>query len=233
MKPILVFRHVAHEGPGYFGEYLDKRDIPYREICLDKGMSVPTSTEETSGLVFMGGPMSVNDDYPWIEAELSLIRKAISENMPVLGHCLGGQLISKALGGTISANPVKEFGWHDVTQTDNAAAKAWLSDIPHSFAAFHWHGETFTIPHGASNILSSEHCAHQCFVIGNSLAMQCHVEMTSELVKSWAAHHAEEIATATPSIQTLAQITENLDARIQQLHKHADALYDEWLKRLQ
>lgn len=137
MKPILIFRHTESEGPGYFGEYLDLRGLSYKVICVDQGEVVPTSIEHASALVFMGGPMSVNDPLPWIEPELNLIRQAVEKEMPVLGHCLGGQLISKALGGSIGANPVKEFGWLEVTQQDNAATRAWLGELPQNFTAFH------------------------------------------------------------------------------------------------
>jgi GMP synthase-like glutamine amidotransferase len=180
----------------------------------------------------MGGPMSVNDPLPWIEPELELIRKAVACNMPVLGHCLGGQLISKALGGVISANPVKEFGWLDVTQQNNAAAHSWLGALPQRFPAFHWHGETFSIPAGAALILSSDHCRNQAFVIGNTLALQCHVEMSAAMVREWAALEPEAIASTTPSIQNWEQMSARLDERVHLLQHHADLLYQRWLQPL-
>ncbi len=181
MKPIYIFRHTPPEGPGYFGDFLERQQIPYRVIGVDVGEALPTSLDETSALVFMGGPISVNDALPWIEPELALIRQAVASNMPVLGHCLGGQLISKALGGTIQANPVKEFGWFDVMQHNSTAAQSWLSGLPQQFPVFHWHGESFSLPSGADLILSSAGCRHQAFVIGNTLALQCHVEMTAAM----------------------------------------------------
>ena len=232
MKPITIFCHVESEGLGYFGTFLDHHNIPYRIIRLDQGEAVPDTLEQTSALVFMGGPMSVNDEIDWIELELELIRQAIYQNAPVLGHCLGGQLISKALGGTIGPNPVKEFGWLAVQQQESPAARDWLPDLPNSFPAFHWHGETFSIPEGATNILASEFCPHQAFVIGNTLAMQCHVEMSTKMVIDWAKRHPDDIATATPSIQTYAQMTESLDERISTLQDHADKLYKRWLRPL-
>ncbi len=111
MKPIAIFRHLPIEGPGYFATFLDNNHIPWRLIKIDAGEPVPDHIHEFSGLVFMGGPMSVNDDLPWIEQELSLIRQATAHNVHVFGHCLGGQLMAKALGGKVSASPVKEMGW--------------------------------------------------------------------------------------------------------------------------
>ena len=119
MKPLYIFRHIECEGPGYLGEVLTRLAIPSEIIAIDKDDPVPADIEDCSGLVFMGGPMSVNDPLPWIDRELELIRQAHAQEMPVLGHCLGGQLISKALGGTVNANPVREIGWHSVRKLHN------------------------------------------------------------------------------------------------------------------
>ena len=151
-------------------------------MALDQGETVPRDARRFSGLVFMGGPMSVNDDLPWIIPALELVRDAVRKDVPVLGHCLGGQLMSKAFGGNVTANKVKEIGWGEVRVADNGVARAWLGDLP-AFESFHWHGETFSIPPGATRILEGEHCANQAFAIGKHLGMQCHVEMTPELVR--------------------------------------------------
>jgi GMP synthase-like glutamine amidotransferase len=126
MRPLYIFRHIACEGPGYLAEVLARHNVPSRLIRIDAGDRVPDSLEGCSGLVFMGGSMSVNDPLPWLEQELSLIRAARAIDMPVLGHCLGGQLISKALGGEITRNPVKEIGWHPVRGSNTAGAAHWL-----------------------------------------------------------------------------------------------------------
>ena len=171
MKPVRIFRHVANEGPGYFAEVLERRDIPYQMIHIDQGETVPPEVEDVSGLVFMGGSMSVNDDLPWIAEELALIRRAAEAGVPVLGHCLGGQLISKALGGVVSANAVKEVGWHSVQRADNKPARDWLDTLPQEFEVFHWHGETFSLPQDATLLLTSPACAHQAFVWRNMLVI--------------------------------------------------------------
>ena len=232
MKPIYIFRHLEHEGPGYLADFLEQRNIPYRVIRIDKGDTVPENINNASGLVFMGGNMSVNDPLPWIDKELALICQAAAAGMPVLGHCLGGQLISKALGGKITANPVKEIGWLDVEQVNNAAAQEWCKDLPKRFTLFHWHGETFTIPKGATRILQSQHCANQAFVIDNMLGLQCHVEMTADMVKEWAGGSLNELANPSPTVQSTEQMTEALQVRISSLHKVAEVLYSRWLKGL-
>ena len=130
MKPLYIFRHIDCEGPGYLAEVLERKGIPWQLIAIDTDVAVPHSIDGCSGLVFMGGPMSVNDDLPWIGQELALIRAAQTAGLPVLGHCLGGQLISKALGGEITANPVREIGWHPVRNQTPRRPKSGLSACP-------------------------------------------------------------------------------------------------------
>ncbi len=231
MKPIRIFRHVDCEGPGYFAEVLRRRDISYEIVAIDEGQAVPEALDDVSALVFMGGPMSVNDELPWISDELALIRRAAARRLPLLGHCLGGQLISKALGGSVGANLVREIGWFGVEQVGNAVAEAWLDGLPTRFEVFHWHGETFSIPEGATCILRNDHCDHQAFVLDNILAMQCHVEMTAELVREWARRYVHELMPSA-SVQSAAQMVDDLEARIAAMRQSADVLYDRWLERL-
>ena len=174
MKPIAIFRHSVTEGPGYFAIHLDSRGIPWREVRVDQGEAIPVEPREFSGLVFMGGPMSVNDKLGWIDAVLALIRKGVALDVPVLGHCLGGQLMSRALGGVVIRNPVKEIGWGTVLTAKNPEARSWFGDLQ-EFESFHWHGETFSIPSGAQNIASSEFCTHQAFSMEQAFghAMPC------------------------------------------------------------
>src|SRR6267378_4007717 len=126
VKPVAIFRHSRTEGPGYFATFLDAHRIPHRLVKIDAREQVPADPRAFSGLAFMGGPMSVNDDLPWIPPALDLVNKAVDADVPVLGHCLGGQLISKALGGRVTRNGVKEIGWGPVTIEDNASARNWF-----------------------------------------------------------------------------------------------------------
>jgi len=232
MKPVAIFRHIPIEGPGYFATFLDNNHIPWRLIKIDAGEKLPVGIDEFSGLVFMGGTMSVNDDLPWIGQELSLIRQAVAADVPVLGHCLGGQLMAKALGGVISANPVKEMGWGEVTVPDNAVAREWFGDLS-GFNSFHWHGEAFSIPQDATCILSSPYCANQAFALGMHLGMQCHVEMTERLVIDWCSVGAEELASFNePSVQPLEEIEKDLPERVAALNAVAERLYKKWIVNL-
>jgi GMP synthase-like glutamine amidotransferase len=232
MKPLTIFRHVACEGPGYLDAVLAQHSIPYRLIKIDLNEAVPQDLEETSGLVFMGGPMSVNDPLPWIRQEMQLIEAAQARGMPVLGHCLGGQLICKALGGAVSANPVKEIGWHAVRKCNTRAATDWLAALPQESIPFHWHGETFSIPEGAEVALESDNCAHQGFTAGNTLALQFHVEMTAPMVGEWATLYREELVNTTSTVQSREQMMADLDSRIEAAHRIADKIYLRWLRPL-
>jgi GMP synthase-like glutamine amidotransferase len=232
MKPVAIFRHSVTEGPGYFATYLDARRIPWHLLKVDAGDAVPGDPGAWSGLVFMGGPMSVNDDLPWVRDELALIRSAVAAGVPTLGHCLGGQLMAKALGGTVSRNPVKEIGWGRVTVHDTGTAQRWFGGF-RGFLAFHWHGETFTIPPGAEPIAASPWCTAQAFAMGLHLGMQCHVEMTAELIRAWCRDWGNEVrGMAGPSIQTPEQMEQDIVARVQSLNAVADALYDRWIEGL-
>jgi GMP synthase-like glutamine amidotransferase len=232
MKPIAIFRHYRSEGPGYFATVLDGHRVPWQVIKIDAGDAVPANAREFSGLVFMGGPMSVNDDLPWLTRVFALIRDAVAADVPVLGHCLGGQLMAKALGGTVGRNAVKEIGWGEVTVVKSPVAREWFGETD-SFVAFHWHGETFTIPRGAERVLGSAHCANQAFALGRHFAMQCHIEMTPALIGEWCEGGAKEIAASPgPAVQSPSVIRGETAQRLPAMHAVADRVYARWISGL-
>lgn len=202
-------------------------------IRLDAGEAVPRDARKYSGLVFMGGPMSVNDSLPWIAPALELARDAVRKDVPLLGHCLGGQLMAKALGGVVKTNAVKEIGWGEVRAEDNEVAREWLGGLQ-GFESFHWHGETFSIPPGGTRVLENVHCANQAFALGKHFGMQCHVEMTPELVESWLSSGAQEIAESrsSPGVQDPAEIRRDLAGRTARLNEIANRIYERWIEGL-
>lgn len=233
MNPVAIFRHVPTEGPGHLAGFLDAHGIPWQLIRIDANDAVPEDVTGYSGLVFMGGPMSVNDDLPWIPQVLQLIRRAIGRDVPVLGHCLGGQLIAKALGGMVVLNRYKEIGWGEVEVEDNNTARSWFGSVG-AFDAFHWHGETFSLPSGAAPVLTNRHCTNQAFAVGKHLALQCHVEMTAEMIDTWCKLGAHELAAsaASPAVQTAQAIQAATPEKLPQLHVVADRLYGRWISGL-
>jgi len=232
MKPVLVIKHSKTEGAGFLGTFLDQNNIPWRMVYINEGEVLPDDISAYSGLVMMGGTMSVNDDLPWIAQELKLIQQAMEMNLPVLGHCLGGQLISKALGARVGANRYKELGWGDVqaSSVEHAIPIFGVAE----FESFHWHGEAFALPEGATHLLSSEHCNNQAYQIGSALAFQCHIEMTADMVKTWCSQGADELDefSSSPGVQQADEILQNLEQRIASLNKIASNVYSHWIRAL-
>jgi GMP synthase-like glutamine amidotransferase len=235
MKPVAIFRHSPTEGPGYFAIFLEQQGIPWRLIAIDEGAAVPATCEGYAGLCFMGGPMSVNDPLPWIEPVCALIRDAVARDVPVIGHCLGGQLMSKALGGQVTRNAVKEIGWGSAGGADNAVASHWLGTwAGQTGTIFQWHGETFSIPNGATRLFANAHCANQMFALGPHLGMQCHVEMTPEMIATWCGQWADEAIAAAdlPSVQTPEAMQQEIAGRLPVMRQLSQQLYSVWIKGL-
>jgi GMP synthase-like glutamine amidotransferase len=231
MKPVAICRYAPHEGPGYFATYLSARSLPWRLVKLDEGEPLP-AVGSYAGLAMMGGAMSVNDELPWIPAMLDLVRRSVAADVPVIGHCLGGQLLSKALGGEVTRTPVKEIGWGEIRVLDTPLAALW--GPAEKFVSYHWHGQTFSLPPGvgAQRIWSSAYCENQAFCIGNSIAMQCHIEMTEAMVESWCGSGVAEIEESfalSPAVQTPQQMREGMAAKLDALHHVADRVYTRWI----
>jgi len=235
MKPIAIFRHTKTEGPGYFATFLDQHSIPWQLIKVDGGAPIPDSIEPYSGICLMGGTISVNDPLPWIEQSCRMIREAVARSVPVIGHCLGGQLMSKALGGQVTKNPVKEIGWGTAQVERNAEADRWFADsidTTRTTTVFQWHGETFSIPPGATRVLSNPFCANQMFVLGPHLGMQCHVEMTEAMIETWNKGWEDEtrgIAPLPVTVQTPDEMLRESADRLPTMRRLADRLYTVWI----
>ncbi len=224
---VKIISHVAHEGPGYLAEFLARKRIAHELICIEDGAELPDTLEGTSGIVFMGGPMSVNDPLPWIARETALIRRAVDADVPVLGHCLGGQLMAKALGAKVRRNPVSEIGWLPVEVVPSALARSWVGELPDSFPVYHWHGETFELPEGVTHLLRSQGCPNQAFVRGKHLALQCHVEMTPQMIRDWIGRGGE--LRPSPTVQSGPEMLRDVERRIAALRRVADVLYERWI----
>lgn len=232
MKPVLIIRFVAHEGPGYLATFLDERQVPWELIAIDQGDTLPKELFDYSGLVLMGGPMSANDPLPWVSQVIALIKQADESGLPLLGHCLGGQLISRAFDAKVTRNKVKEIGWGTVHVSDIAEAKYWFGKIS-QFNAFHWHGETFALPKNATHLLSSEYCQNQAYTIGKHLVLQTHVEVTPEMIKDWCDEGQEELVSAnSPAVQQASDMQEDAVLHCFFLHKVAGQLYGKWVENL-
>ncbi len=239
MKPIAIFQHEVDAPAGYFETWALAQGLPLQVVRIDRGDPVPAKAGAFSGLCFMGGGMSVNDPLPWIDEECALIRDADAAGVPVIGHCLGGQMLAKALGAAVTRNPVKELGWHRLTVTDSEVARHWLGeDTPPDAEWFQWHGDTFALPRDARNFLASDLCARQAYVIERAgfahLGMQFHCEMTPALIDDWigaegqAEIEAECARTGGPGAQSPASIRADMQMRATLLNQLAARLYARW-----
>jgi GMP synthase-like glutamine amidotransferase len=166
-----------------------------------------------------------------------LIRDAVGQGVPVIGHCLGGQLLSKALGGVVGRNAVKEIGWSRVTPVASAQAERWLaaSATAAELTVYQWHGETFSIPAGGVQLLRNAHCENQAFVCGPHLGMQCHIEMTPAMIERWCESWHDEVASLAalrPGVQAPAEMLAETAIRLPQMRKLADQLYSVWIEGL-
>jgi len=236
MKPVLIIQQVLHDTPDYFEDFLISQNISYEIRHMHRGELPPESLAGYSGYCMLGGPMSVNDEanFPFLRQEKALVREALALNIPMIGHCLGGQLISTALGGTVSSAPMQEIGWCQINVADNAEARDWFGGHA-SPEFFQWHNETFSIPANARLIASSAHCANQAFVIGDRhIGMQFHCEVNQEKVQYWAEQEKADIDAVLhlPSVQSSESIVATLPERIPQSHTLAQSIYRRWLSNV-
>jgi GMP synthase-like glutamine amidotransferase len=231
MKQIKIFRHIECEGPAYLETLLQQQNLPYEIIAIDQQQPVPQNLANTAGLIFMGGSMSVNDDHDWLGREDNLIKQAIQRDIPVMGVCLGSQLIAKALGAKVypGEHGCMEIGWSPV---NTVIKNDWTHDLPDSFDVFHWHGETFELPKNAVRLFSNPLYANQAFAYGPHLALQFHVEMTSDSIREWISLYTEDIERRCDRQQDSTLMLQNLDDRVMQLQQYARILFNRWLSFL-
>lgn len=198
---IEVFQHVPFEGPAAIADWAARRGFPLRTHRLYEGAPVPVPDELAGPLlvVFMGGPMSVNDErpYPWLRLEKALI-SVLADSRPdcaLLGVCLGAQLIASALGARVYPGQEKEIGWFPVEVTA-AGQRDW--DLPGELVPLHWHGETFDLPAGADVLVSTEVTPNQAFAVGHRvLGLQFHLEATRASTAGMTENLASEIGSGT------------------------------------
>jgi GMP synthase (glutamine-hydrolysing) len=182
---VFVLTHAPNELPGTIADVLAQRGIPTRTIRAYAGDAVPSDLDGALGLVVMGGPQGVYeaDRYPFLRNEMRLVERAIAAQKPVLGVCLGSQLLAAALGGEVRPGPSKEIGWEKVTLTEAGLKDPLWKGIESSFTALHWHGDVFTLPAGAVSLARSDRTEHQAFRYGPlAYGILFHLEMTAPLV---------------------------------------------------
>ena len=188
MKKLLVLQHVPHELLGTLNPLLKKSGFRIRYVNFGRHPDAQPSLDGYDGMVILGGPMSVNDEHhlPHLTTEIKLIEQALRRNLPVLGICLGAQLIAKTLGAAVYPSQEKEIGWYDVSPTHEAESDPLLTAFQEPEKIFQWHGETFEIPRTGLHLAFSSLCANQAFRYGaNVYGFQFHLEVDDPMIHRW------------------------------------------------
>jgi GMP synthase (glutamine-hydrolysing) len=234
MKPVLILQHLSGDGPAGLATWLQQRGVPFEVRCSEAGQAFPPTLAGYGALAILGGEMSANDDLPPLRQAERLFLQALQAGVPTLGHCLGGQLMARALGGTVGPSPAPEVGWQRWAVAAHPLAQAWFGTEPPA-RVFHWHYEAFTLPPGAVHLAGSAACPHQAFAIGPHLAMQFHVEVDAAKLDRWAAdaetdggdRYRRAVAAGVATVQGGAAMREAAALAAQQ--RLADAIYTRWL----
>lgn len=188
MKKVLVCQHVPYELLGTLNPLLKESGFRIRYVNFGRHPDATPGLRGYDGLVILGGPMSATrlDKHPHLETEVRLVEEALRRDIPVLGICLGAQLVARALGACVRRNPVKEIGWYDVTLTPEGKRDSVLRHFRGTERIFQWHGDTFDIPDGAQRLACSDDCHNQAFRYGDQVyGFQFHLEVDVPLVERW------------------------------------------------
>lgn len=231
MQPILILQHQIPERPAYLATWLQQYHIPYETRCAVADQEFPSSIEPYAALAVMGGGMSANDALISNRQAEILILQAMRLDRPVIGHCLGGQLMTRALGGTVGPSPQPEIGWQPIDYVDDALSSHWFGASP-TPTVIQWHYEAFSVPAGATRLASSSSCDNQAWSLGPHLAMQFHIEMDADKALEWAQDEDPKWAQAREiyeSVQDSAAIVAGIGPWLTQHQATADHIYRTWL----
>jgi GMP synthase-like glutamine amidotransferase len=229
---ITLLQHVAFEGPGAIRDWAAARGHDLDTLRVDHSDSLGTRAVPQA-LVVMGGPMGVADEntYPWLTTEKRFVAESARSGAPVLGICLGAQLLADALGAAVRRNAHKEIGWHAIEWQEAARALSAFSHVPQASVVFHWHGDTFDLPNGALPVASSQACRQQGFTSrdGRLIGLQFHLEMRPEDVQTLSRHGTHELLAGGPYVQSEEQMRDDGAQRCATVIPLLFTLLDHWL----
>jgi GMP synthase-like glutamine amidotransferase len=232
MKPVLILQHLSADGPAYLGHWLERDGQRYEVFDSERGHAYPQQIDAYGALAVLGGEMSANDTLPSLRRAEALILQAFAADLPVLGHCLGGQLMARALGAQVHTSPAPEIGWQTMTVLDLPTAHAWFGDAEEA-TVYHWHNEAFELPANAELLASSAACPHQAFALGaHQLAMQFHVELDSAKLAAWAGSCDPAFLRQQrehPTVQSGAAMLAEAALALPAQQRMADRIYRRWL----
>ena len=221
------FQHDNFEGLGSIETWIEKNGYESSGTQFFDSYTLP-DLNNIDLLIIMGGPMSVNDEtrFPWLVEEKRFIKQVISAGKPVLGICLGAQLIANVMGAKVYPNKVKEIGWFPIESVLEPGFSGEYFIFPTKMTAFHWHGETFDLPKGAIHLACSKACENQGFQLGsNVIGLQFHLETTLETAKLLVSHGCNELVTGE-FIQTEKQIFDVSPEKIRKNNEYMEKILD-------
>ncbi|HEY6451728.1 MAG TPA: glutamine amidotransferase [Steroidobacteraceae bacterium] len=230
MRLALAVRHVHFEDCGTLAEVLSERGIGVRYLEAGREALREIDVSRADLVIGLGGPIGVYEDdrYPWIRDELKLLERSLALGKPVLGICLGAQMLAHVLGARVYASPIHELGWKPLRLTEEGRGSAIAPLAPELTSLLHWHGDTFELPRDATLLASTAEVAHQIFECGpRVLGFQCHPEIRARDIEAWLIGHAVEIArTEGAGVEQLRRDTLRFAPA---LARQARAVFDSWL----
>jgi GMP synthase-like glutamine amidotransferase len=232
----LLIKHSPSEGGGIFEQILREKGWVQTTLSLFSGEELPGTWNDYDLVLIMGGPMSANDEdlYPFIKKELLFIRQGLILGKPVLGICLGAQLMAKSLGSRVYLGPHKEIGWYFLSQTPSGRTDPLFSLLDPCFLVFQWHGETFDLPDEGICLAGNEAYPHQAFRIDEwAYGLQFHFEVTEAMIKTWVSQWAEEISSAKPQPLTAQDILRDSKVYLERLQKQVRLFFGHYLDRIE
>jgi GMP synthase (glutamine-hydrolysing) len=235
-KNSLIIKHNSSEGAGLFEKILKEKGWEQEILPLYAGKAWPDSVDSYGLILLMGGPMSANDEdrYPFLKKEIPSIRQMLKLGKPVLGICLGAQLMAKALGARVYPGPHKEIGWYFLNQTPSAKSDPLFSLLDSSFLVFQWHGETFDLPNGGICLAGNEAYPSQAFRFGEwAYGLQFHFEVTESMIKTWLGQWGEEIKKAKPQPLSTQDILQDSRVYLERLQKQVRLFFGRYLELLE
>ena len=233
--PVLTIQHIECEGPGLIAGGLRAAGIDLQTLHPYNGDPIPPDLGGFGGLLILGGPMNADDlsAHPFLEAERSLIRSAIQSGVPVMGICLGAQLIARVLGAKVYKAERAEIGFKRVERSPEASDDALFGQFPEFGMVFQWHEDTFDLPLGATRLAHSTVCENQAFRWGDHVwGVQFHLEVTAPMVRSWVEAYRAELS-RNPNVDSGMLTTQLKDApRFAQLSDMASPMIAGWASKV-
>lgn len=232
MRKVLVIQHAPSEGPGTISAELKKAGLGADYIRAYAGDKMPPNAKGYLALIVLGGPMGVyeEDIYPFIKDELRLIRSALKNDMPIMGVCLGSQMLARAAGADVYRGKIKEIGWYKVSLTGDGAKDRLFIGMPGEFTVFQWHGDTFDVPEKASLLSSSKLFKNQVIRVGRrAYGLQFHLEVTPEMIRDWTEVNSRELVKASVDPKKIIKET---PLHIYELNKMGSAVISRFLRLL-